>query len=64
MATSSIVNTLGAGSGIDVKALAQSPVEAEKTPRKERNDPKNAQTTAKDTRFNPVKYDTATTTVP
>jgi len=34
MATSSIVNTLGAGSGIDVKALAQSLVDAEKTPKK------------------------------
>ena len=31
--TSSIVNTLGAGSGIDVKALAQNLVDAEKTPK-------------------------------
>jgi flagellar hook-associated protein 2 len=42
MATSSVnvVNTLGAGSGIDTKALAQSLVEAERAPRKERIDDK------------------------
>ena len=33
MATTNIVNTLGAGSGIDIKALAQSLVEAERAPR-------------------------------
>lgn len=33
MATSNIVNTLGAGSGIDIKALAQNLVEAERAPR-------------------------------
>ncbi len=40
MATSSvnIVNTLGAGSGIDTKALAQSLVDAERAPRKDRID--------------------------
>ena len=37
MATSSIVNTLGAGSGIDVKALAQSLVDAEMVLKKERD---------------------------
>ena len=56
MATSSIVNTLGAGSGIDVKALAQSLVEAEKTPRKERIDAKIAKTEAKISGFSAVKY--------
>ena len=33
MATTNIVNTLGAGSGIDIKSLAQSLVEAERAPR-------------------------------
>ena len=56
MATSSIVNTLGAGSGIDVKALAQSLVEAEKTPRKERIDAKIAKSEAKITGYSAVKY--------
>ena len=42
MATSSVnlVNTLGAGSGIDTKALAQSMVDAERTPRKDAIDAK------------------------
>ncbi len=35
MATSNIVSSLGAGSGIDIKELAKNLVEAEKTPRKE-----------------------------
>ncbi len=56
MATSSIVNTLGAGSGIDVKALAQSLVDAEKTPRKERIDAKIAKSEAKITGYGAVKY--------
>jgi flagellar hook-associated protein 2 len=56
MATSSIVNTLGAGSGIDVKALAQSLVDAEKTPRKERIDAKIAKSEAKITGYSAVKY--------
>ena len=56
MATSSIVNTLGAGSGIDVKALAQSLVDAEKTPKKERIDEKIAKTEAKITGFGAVKF--------
>jgi len=56
MATSSIVNTLGAGSGIDVKGLAQSLVDAEKTPRKERIDEKIAKTEAKITGFGAVKF--------
>ena len=56
MATSSIVNTLGAGSGIDVKSLAQSLVDAEKVPRKERIDAKIAQSEAKITGYGAVKY--------
>ena len=54
--TSNIVNTLGAGSGIDVKGLAQSLVEAEKTPKKERIDAKIKQTEAKITGFSAVKF--------
>ena len=54
--TSNIVNTLGAGSGIDVKGLAQSLVEAEKTPKKERIDAKIAQSEAKITGYGAVKY--------
>ena len=56
MATSNIVNTLGAGSGIDVKALAQSLVDAEKTPKKERIDDKITKTEAKITGYSAVKY--------
>lgn len=56
MATSSIVQTLGAGSGIDVKSLAQSLVDAEKTPKKERIDAKIAQTEAKITGYGAVKF--------
>jgi flagellar hook-associated protein 2 len=56
MATSSIVNTLGAGSGIDVKALAQSLVDAEKTPKKERIDAKIAKSEAKITGYGAIKY--------
>ena len=56
MATSSIVNTLGAGSGIDVKGLAQSLVDAEKTPKKDRIDEKIAKTEAKITGFGAVKF--------
>ena len=56
MATSSIVNTLGAGSGIDVKALAQGLVDAEKIPRKERIDAKIAKTEAKITGLSAIKY--------
>lgn len=56
MATSSIVNTLGAGSGIDVKSLAQSLVDAEKTPRKERIEAQIAKSEAKITGYSAVKY--------
>ncbi|PUE41814.1 flagellar filament capping protein FliD [Limnohabitans sp. Bal53] len=56
MSTSSIVNTLGAGSGIDVKSLAQSLVDAEKTPRKERIEAQIAKSEAKITGYSAVKY--------
>ena len=56
MATSNIVNTLGAGSGIDVKGLAQSLVDAEKTPKKERIDAKITKTEAKITGYSAMKY--------
>ncbi|PIT74812.1 flagellar filament capping protein FliD [Limnohabitans sp. G3-2] len=54
--TTNIVNTLGAGSGIDVKGLAQSLVDAEKTPKKERIDTKITQTEAKITGYGAVKF--------
>jgi len=54
--TSNIVNTLGAGSGIDIKGLAQSLVDAEKTPKKERIDAKIAQSEAKITGYSAIKY--------
>ena len=54
--TSNIVNTLGAGSGIDIKGLAQSLVDAEKTPKKERIDAKIAQSEAKITGYGAIKF--------
>ena len=56
MATSSIVNTLGAGSGIDVKSLAQSLVDAEKTPKKERIDAKIAKSEARISGYSAIKF--------
>jgi flagellar hook-associated protein 2 len=56
MATTNIANTLGAGSGIDLKSLAQSLVDAEKTPKKERIDTKIAQSEAKITGYGAIKY--------
>lgn len=56
MATSSIVNTLGAGSGIDVKSLAQSLVDAEKTPKKERIEAQITKTESKITGYGAIKY--------
>lgn len=57
MATSSnIVSTLGAGSGVDIKALAENLVSAEKTPRKERLDAKINQSEARISGFSAVKY--------
>ncbi len=58
MATSStnIITTLGAGSGIDVKSLAQSLVDAERAPRKELIDEKIKKSEAKISGFSAVKY--------
>lgn len=56
MATSSIVNTLGAGSGIDVRSLAQSLVDAEKVPKQERIEAKIAKSEAKITGYGAVKF--------
>lgn len=56
MATSNIVNTLGAGSGIDIKTLAENLVEAERAPRKQRIDDKIAQTEAKISGYSAVKF--------
>jgi flagellar hook-associated protein 2 len=54
--TSNIVNSLGAGSGIDIKGLAQSLVEAEKTPQKERIDAKINRSEARITGYGAMKY--------
>ena len=56
MATSNIVNTLGAGSGIDIKALAESLVEAERAPRKERIESKISQSEARISGYGAIKY--------
>ena len=56
MATSSIVNTLGAGSGIDIKTLAENLVDAERAPRKQRIDDKITQTEAKISGYSAVKF--------
>lgn len=56
MDSSSIVKTLGAGSGIDVKALAKSLVDAEKTPKKERIEAQIAKSEARITGYSAVKY--------
>lgn len=54
--TSNIANSLGAGSGIDIKSLAQSLVDAEKTPQKERIDAKIKQSEARITGYGAMKY--------
>lgn len=56
MSTSSIVNTLGAGSGIDVKSLAQSLVDAEKAPKLERIEAKISKSEARITGYSAVKF--------
>ena len=56
MATSNIVSTLGAGSGIDIKALAENLVEAERAPRKERIDGKIKQSEARISGYGALKY--------
>ena len=54
--SSNIVNSLGAGSGIDTKALAESLVEAERAPRKERIETKKTATEARISAYGSIKY--------
>lgn len=57
MSTSAnIINTLGAGSGIDTKSLAENLVEAERFPRKQRIDEKIAKSEAKISGLGAMKY--------
>lgn len=54
--SSNIVGALGAGSGVDIKALAENLVAAEKTPRKERLDAKIVQSEARISGLAAIKY--------
>ncbi len=54
--TSNIVSTLGAGSGIDTKALAESLVAAERAPRQERIETKKTETEARISAYGAIKY--------
>ena len=56
MASTNLISALGAGSGVDVKALAESLVEAERAPRKERIDSKITQTEAKISGYGALKF--------
>ena len=56
MASTNFINALGAGSGVDVKALAESLVEAEREPRKERIDAKIKQTEARISGYGALKF--------
>lgn len=56
MATNTIVSTLGAGSGIDIKTLAENLVEAEKKPFKERIDARISKTEARISGYAGLKY--------
>ena len=55
MTSTNLISALGAGSGVDVKALAESLVEAERAPRKERIDAKITQTEAKISGYGALK---------
>ena len=54
--TTNIVNTLGAGSGIDIKSLAQNLVDAERAPRQDRLDNKIKQSEARISGYGALKY--------
>lgn len=54
--STNIISTLGAGSGIDVKSLAQNLVDAERVPRKQLIDDKIKKSEAKISGFSAVKY--------
>ena len=56
MSSTNLISALGAGSGVDVKALAESLVEAERAPRKERIDAKITQTEAKISGYGALKF--------
>jgi len=59
VAVSNIVSSLGAGSGIDIQALAQNLVDAEKTPRKDAIDAKIAKSEARISGLSLVNYSLA-----
>ena len=54
--SSQIMAALGAGSGIDIKSLAQNLVDAEKAPRKDRIDAKITETESRITGYNALKF--------
>ena len=54
--STNLISALGAGSGVDVKALAESLVEAERAPRKEVIDKKITQTEAKISGYGALKF--------
>ena len=54
--STNLISALGAGSGVDVKALAESLVEAERAPRKEIIDTKIKQTEAKISGYSALKF--------
>ncbi len=56
MATSSIASSLGAGSGIDIKKLAEDLVSAERVPRQEQIDKRITRTEAKISGYGAVRY--------
>ena len=56
MASTNLISALGAGSGVDVKTLAESLVEAERAPRKERIEAKVTQTEAKISGYGALKF--------
>lgn len=58
--SSNLISALGAGSGVDVKALAESLVEAERAPRKEIIDTKIKQTEAKISGYGALKFSLST----
>lgn len=55
MTSTNLITALGAGSGVDVKALAESLVEAERAPRKERIEAKITQTEARISGYGALK---------
>jgi flagellar hook-associated protein 2 len=56
MASTNLITALGAGSGVDVKALAENLVEAERAPRKERIEAKITQSEAKISGYGALKF--------